>query len=193
MWSTPGAPGTSLLPAYLDDAEWAALPGVVEAIHRPGAVRGTVAVRHGSNAIARFVARCLRFPPPSEGVAVELQVTALEPERALGPMSWARTFGTRRMAPSIQEITLRGLRESYGPFACEMMVYAMEGGVRYEPVGGSVRMGRWWMPLPTRIAPRASAEVRARGDAAWISVTLALPGIGAVLGYEGEVAPVRAP
>ncbi|MGH9854520.1 MAG: DUF4166 domain-containing protein, partial [Blastocatellia bacterium] len=126
-----------------------------------GTVRavGVFQVRHGSNRLARTLARLARLPAAGEAVDVRLQVTAREEDE-----EWRRTFAGRPLV-SVQSNQSDGLLvERMGVVEMRFRLEVAGGALNYQTVSVALRFGSLRVPLPHWLSPCVTAWERAVGD-----------------------------
>lgn len=141
--------------------------------------RGLFRVVHHPGWLRKLLLVVLRFPKAGEAIEVRLEVSP----SASGERS-VRSFAGR---PLVTRQTAEGglLMERVGPLCFGLAVEVVGGGLTF-------RTRRTWMlgvPLPTWFAPSVEADVVPNGEAWGVAVRLALPLVGRLLDYEGEVVP----
>jgi hypothetical protein len=136
-------------------------------------------VRRAPGAFRSAVARLLGLPAPAEDARVALRVR-VRGEREL----WTRVFPDRELH-SVQWLENGRLIEQAGLLKLAFDVEADESGMRLATHCCSIA----GIPLPRALAPAIAAT--ARGDAhTWdVDVTIALPMLGTMLSYGGDVVP----
>jgi hypothetical protein len=162
------------------------LPPRVRQLHDNSSARrwsGTASVVRGKGLAARLIAAVVGFPKSGNEVPVTV---AFRPER--GGELWTRTFG-RRSFSSLQTCgTGRNrhlLAERFGiaTFALALLI----DGDRLHLVPR-----RWsvlGVPMPACLLPRGSSFETESDGRFRFDVTIALPWIGVVVAYRGQLAP----
>jgi len=121
----------------------------------------------------------MRLPAAGREVPTRLQVV-VEGEREI----WIRDFGTLRLRT--RQWHHRGLLiEQAGPIRFGLRVRANAEGLRFD----TERCWLGWLPLPARVAPRVTANITARETGWSVDVQIAVPGLGLLARYTGEVTP----
>ena len=141
--------------------------------------RGLFRVVHHPGWVRKLLLAVLRFPAKGDGVEVRLEVTPSESGER-----WVRSFAGRPLV-TWQSAGRGLLMERAGPLCFGLAVEVVAGGLTF-------RTRRTWMlgvPLPGWLAPRVEADVAPAGEAWNVAVRLALPLVGRLLDYEGEVVP----
>jgi hypothetical protein len=160
------------------------LHGSAETVRAVGVFR----VRHGSNRLARTVARLARLPAAGEAVNVLLQVTT----RKEGE-EWRRTFAGRPLV-SVQSNRPDGLlMERMGIVEVRFRLLIIGGALNYQTVGAALRLGYVRVPLPRWLRPCVTAWERGVGDMNQIhvSVDVTFPLIGRLIAYDGMLTQVE--
>jgi hypothetical protein len=165
-------------------ADFQHLPETTRTLHTPaaGAVwRGTADVTGGDNLISTVIARLMRFP--TEGKAQPLRVV-IDPS-ANGDETWHRIYQQRTMTsimtrPDSANATLE---EKFGFLAVRLKITATTTGLNLSPV--SWRFGP--VPLPRFLIPKITAIETAQGDSHHFHVDVALPLIGRLVCYRGQL------
>jgi hypothetical protein len=171
---------------------WSDLNVAVRRLHDSGeTVRavGIFRVRHGSNWLARAMARLGRLPAAGEAVDVWLQVTARE-----GAEEWRRTFAGR---PLVSAQSNRGsglLVERMGIMETWFRLEAVGGALKYQTVSVALRLGSLRVPLPFWLSPYFTAWEKAVDDTnqIHISVDVTVPLLGRLIAYDGILTQVEA-
>jgi hypothetical protein len=184
-------PTEPLYARVMGDA-WLQLAEPVRRLHSmvsPAYARGCLRVEHGRHSLTRFIARRLRLPSPGAAITTELHVCVLG-----GGERWERAFGGRRFETWQYVSSRTELGERYGPFDFRFSLEADGGSLLCVHREVALRFPAGRLRLPAHLAPR----VEAREDAAGprhirVCVTVALPGVGLLLAYDGvvEVAEAR--
>jgi hypothetical protein len=173
-------------------ASWNDLGQAVQRLHNLGdtvQATGTFQVRHGSNRLARWLARLAGLPPAGEAVEVRLVVTP----QGRGEQ-WRRTFAGRPLV-SFQRPRPDGLlAEHLGPLELRFRLEVAAGALIYHLVGVALRFGSLRIPLPRCCAPCVAAweKPTETPDRVQVSVEVSLPLLGPLLAYEGTVTRVEA-
>jgi hypothetical protein len=172
---------TSLYESVLGD-RYQALPPILRRFHaRDGAsARGRLRVERGRGPIARLAGWIMSFPPPSEGVEVELRV-AVEGGREI----WTRHFAGRPMVTR-QWRDGACLVEAAGPSRTWFDLESEVDGMRFVQKRCTI-LG---IPLPRMLAPHVHARARSRDDEGWeVEVRITLPVVGLLVEYAGRLIP----
>ena len=156
-----------------------ALPTVVRSIHNvvgdDGATGRAVVVR-GQTWAAKLICNIMRFPPEGES---ESHVAFSEND---GIERWERDFGGNCFSSELRQVgTL--LEERFGPLRFYF-------DLRSTDVGLEMVMRKWSalsIPLPLAIAPRSRAVESASGNKFEFDVSIALPLIGTLVRYKGDL------
>lgn len=133
-------------------------------------------VRRGASRLARLVCAVMRFPPEGEH---DLHVSFAERN---GVERWTRDFAGHAFT---SEFSQRGDRlvERFGPMRFSFDLPSDASGLRMVMRGWSV-LG---VPMPLWLAPRSEAREWAEGEDFCFDVPIALPGIGTVVHYSGQL------
>ena len=164
--------------------DYGALPAPVQAVHAPLpwlVFHGRASVEGPAGLLARLAAIPFGFPPAATDVPVQVCIEAAD-----GGETWTRNFNGCRFRSRMTLAAGSGLEERFGPFAFRLHVTADAAGLAMQVVAW--RIGP--VPLPRRLAPRASARewVDAHGRFRF-DVTVALPGAGRLVRYAGWLEP----
>jgi hypothetical protein len=172
----------------LAGAPWASLdPAVRRCFLSNGAsvrATGLFSVRRGTSRLARWVATAAGLPPAGDAVHVELTIDRRGPVEL-----WRRSFGAHRSATIQLERPGALLAERKGPVELRYRILVGERELRLEPAGAFLTLGPIAIPLPARLAPRASATLVPSPEPGWaeVSVRIELPAVGLLLAYGGRV------
>jgi len=173
-------------------ASWYDLDNAIQRLHdSDGTVRavGIFRVRHGSNRLARNLARLARLPAAGEAVDVRLQVTAREEGE-----EWRRTFAGRPLV-SFQSNRVEGLLvERMGIVELRFRLEVDGGALNYRTVSAALLFGSLRVPLPFWLSPRVTARERDVGDMnqLHVSVEVTFLLLGRLIAYEGNLTQVEA-
>lgn len=143
---------------------------------------GRFEVHRGQTRLARLLADVMRLP--AAGTDVPVRVTV---RRAGGDEHWVRTFGVRELA---SRQTRRGLVtvERVGPVELRLLITVDGERVRLVQEGAGLRLGRWRIGVPARLAPRVRASAHANGPGAFfVRVDVTAPVAGPLLSYWGTL------
>ncbi|WP_019955298.1 DUF4166 domain-containing protein [Yoonia vestfoldensis] len=171
----------ALFPRYLG-ADFAALPGEVQALHRiDGTVtwRGTASVTRGTSPWARLIAALFRFPKAVAETPVTVTMTP-QPDGEV----WVRQFGTSRFRSHLR---LNGDRitERFGPFTFDLNLHVAADALHFPVTAG--RIGP--IPLPRRALPISIAREYAADGRFRFDVAIHAPLTGApIVHYKGWLA-----
>jgi len=173
-------------------ASWPNLDVAVRRLHDSGeTVRavGVFRVRHGSNRLARALARLGRLPAAGEAVDVWLQVTARE-----GAEEWRRTFAGCPLVSSQSDRGVGLLVERMGIVETWFRLEAVGGALKYQTASVALRIGSLRVPLPYWLRPCFMAWENAVDDTNQIHVTVdvTLPLLGRLIAYDGILTLVEA-
>ncbi|HEU0177951.1 MAG TPA: DUF4166 domain-containing protein [Blastocatellia bacterium] len=175
---------------------WPDLDVAIRRLHDSGRVvhaDGVFQVRHGSNGLARTLARLARLPAAGEAVDVRLQITKQEEGE-----EWRRTFAGR---PLVSAQSNRPDGRSNGVMVERMGIIEMGirlevggGALNYQTVSAALRLGSLRVPLPRWLSPYITAWERAVGDMNQIhvSVEVTLPLLGRLIAYDGILTQIEA-
>jgi Domain of unknown function (DUF4166) len=193
--SFAGEPG-ALYPLALGE-DWHSLDAGLRCFHGVTTARyaaGAFNIQHGSNWLARLLARILRLPAAGVGVPIQVAVHC-EPRPKLphGLVEiWDRNFGSRRLI-SKQWIDSAGLLvERFGLMELSFMLRAENGGLCFDGTRASIAAGWLRVRMPRWLMPRIEARVAcvaSPGSGFAVSVRLFVPVLGLLLAYEGCVIP----
>lgn len=148
---------------------------------------GVFRVLHGSNRLARTLARLALLPAAGEAVDVRLQVTAREEGE-----KWRRTFAGRPLV-SMQSNRPDGLLvERMGIVEIRFRLEVVGGALSYQTVSAALRFGSLRVPLLHWLSPCITAWERAVGDQIHVSVDVTFPLLGRLIAYDGMLTQVEA-
>lgn len=187
----------ALYPLLLD-ADWDSIGLSLRGFHDVTATRragGRFNIQHGSNWLARLMARMIRLP--KAGLDVPSQVTIRCEPSADVPAGWVevweRDFGGQKLS-SLQWIDSDGgLVERFGRIELSMTIRAENGGLFFDAVRAGIALGRLRIAIPRWFAPRVEGRASCAplpDDGFGLSVKLFHPIVGLVFAYEGRVAPM---
>jgi len=100
--------------------------------------------------------------------------------------------GDRVMVDRVVAVKSRGRRVAVdrvgrgGLLELRFLARAVEGGMRLESCGASLRLGPVRIPIPRGLAPRVTLDERAAGESQRVDFSIEMPGFGRVYGYRGE-------
>lgn len=182
-------PPSGLYPKVLGDS-WCSLDEALRRLHAAGATvraAGVFRVLHGTNTVARSLARLARLPAAGEAVDVQLVVSALEHGE-----EWRRTFAGRPLV-SMQYQQADGLMERMGIVALRFQLAVSDGALHYQTTRAALCLARLRIPLPRWLSPRVTAWERAERAQIRVSVEVHLPLVGRLIAYEGQLTQVEEP
>ncbi|MGE0130772.1 MAG: DUF4166 domain-containing protein [Blastocatellales bacterium] len=173
-------------------ASWCDLDVAVRRLHGSGRmVRavGVFQVRHGSNSLARALARLARLPAAGEAVDVRLQVTAREEGE-----KWQRAFAGHPLVSMQSNLSGRLLVERIGVMELRFRLEVAGGALGYQTVSAALRLGSLRVPLPHLLSPCVTAWEKASDnmDQIHVSVDVTFPLIGRLIAYDGVMTQVEA-
>jgi hypothetical protein len=171
----------ALYPLLLGEA-WGTLGEPVRRLHAGGLGphRGTFSVRRGRG-VAGWLAAIGGLPAAGESVPVTLELG-----RWAGSERWRRTFGDRTLTTT-QSRDATELVERFGPVACRFRLEAREGALCFVQTGAALWLGRLRVRLPRWLSPRVAGMARASGAHVRVEVSVAVPIVGLLVAYSGEV------
>ena len=178
---------TSLYQGLLGVA-WARLDERVAAMHAADGVAATgrFTITHGANPAARMLGRLARLPGAGLDVPVTLEVS----RRGTDGELWQRNFGG--VALVTQQKAVDGcLAEGFGHLWLLFQLMLVDGALIYRQVRAWLQCGPVRLPLPRWLAPRITAREWAGGageDVTRVLVQVALPVLGPLITYQGEIA-----
>lgn len=171
--------------------QWTELALAVRAVHLDESAsvlqaKGSFVVRHGGGCLVRLLVRLLRMPAEGDRVETRLSVFRSGPGER-----WCRTFVGRRLATAQYETWSGLLAERFGLVELRFRLVVEGGALLYAPAGASVGLGLLILPLPRRISPQVSAreESIATSRRVRTTVRVALPLLGPLITYSGEIEP----
>ncbi len=160
------------------------LPAITQRLHQPDpalVLTGTADVEGATTASGRLVARLFGLPPAARDVPlrVAVEVTAAGEER------WARVYPGRvmRSVMADPDPATGTLGERFGPFRFRLRLDTDGNGLALVPISGRL-MG---LSLPTFLKPRVTATEAAEGDRHRFDVAIALPLVGRLVRYRGNL------
>lgn len=163
---------------------WEELHPSVRQLHDAGEplrVAGTFRIRRGGW-LTRRLAWIAGLPREGDRVPLQLVVTPTGDQE-----EWHRAFAGRPFV-SLQWKHAEGfLLEQMGIFVQRFRLNAVDGSLRYENDGSSLRLGPYLLPLPGWLAPRVTASEVPSDDGIAVSVETTLPLLGLLVAYEGTV------
>lgn len=192
MTHAPSLDAPSTLYRRLLGSSWDELSEPVRLAHATrSTVRGSgrLLVCHGRGRVARWIARVLRLPRASAAADTRLVVTP----RSDGER-WCRSFDGRHFDTWQYQAGERELAERVGLLEFRFELQAMKGSLLFRSVGAAF-VWRWIrLPLPATWAPRVDArEDPAGAQRIRVHVSVAVPGVGPVLAYDGFIDIERSP
>jgi hypothetical protein len=161
---------------------FATLPVAVQDLHAVMSHRrwqGHARVTRGRGLMARLIATIMRFPP--ETGDTPLTVTM---ERRGQTERWIRNFNGRRFQSTLR-LDKGRLTERFGVLTFTIALQVQDGKLHYPVTHG-------WLagiPLPRWALPRSDTQEGTNGPHATFDVALSLPLIGAIVRYQGWLAP----
>jgi hypothetical protein len=165
-----------------------ALPGVLQQAH--DVRRVNVLVGHADVAGPRTIAPRLLawlFRLPRHGIALPLRVEMRREDD--GSETWSRIYPDVTMRSTLRNAdpsTLQ-LDECFGPISIRLQWQATDSGLALQAVGARV----FGIPLPRVLQPRSQATETVGSDGRFhFDVAIAMPLIGRIVSYRGDLAPV---
>jgi NAD(P)-dependent dehydrogenase (short-subunit alcohol dehydrogenase family) len=144
-------------------------------------LRGEAEVEGAANRIGGLVAKLFGLPTAASRVPVTVTMEA-RPEGE----TWVRDFGGRRFRSALKERPGKGLSERFGLLTFDLDVPTSKFGLTMSIVAW--RLGP--IPLPATLAPRTVAREELDGFGRFrFDVTIALPGLGRLVRYQGWLVP----
>jgi hypothetical protein len=173
-----------LFPTLLDGA-FGVLPAPVQALHRaPGGTRfiGHADVTRGQHPLARLMSAATRLPPAGR-VDVEVGID-VDSTNATGVAAerWRRRFGRHAMPSRLWAHGGR-LRERLGVVTFDFALSASAEGLRWR----ITRVRALGLPLPVRWFAGVVAHESERDGRYAFEVRAALPHIGLLVHYRGQL------
>jgi hypothetical protein len=171
---------------------WPDLDVAIQRLHDSGeAVHavGLFQVRHGSDKLARMIARLARLPAAGKAVDIRLQVTARKDGE-----EWRRTFAGRPLVSMQSDRGAGLLVERLGIVEMRFRLEVAGGALNYQTVSAALRLGSLRIPIPRRLCPCVTACERAVGDMNQIhvSVDVTFSLIGRLIAYDGMLTQIEA-
>jgi hypothetical protein len=178
---------TALYPRLLGSS-WQHVAEPVRFAHATGSTvhaQGCLRIVHGRSRGARLLAWVLRLPRASDAADTRLVVTS----RGAGE-HWLRTFDGRRLDTRQYQAGDRVLAERFGILELLFHVEPSDGGgISYRQIGAALVLGPLRVPLPAAWSPVVNAcEEPAGAREIRLEVSVAVPLVGRVLTYEGQIA-----
>jgi Domain of unknown function (DUF4166) len=166
-------------------ADFAHLPGPVKALHdNPGRVvaAGRCRVQRGGNPLARLLAGAFGFPPAGDDVPLRVVITARD-----GGERWERDFAGHRLTSRQGEMPGRPgwLYERFGPGHFTIDPRPSERGLSFALTGARL----FGLPVPRWLWPAVVGDATAPAGVYRFEVSIALPLIGLVARYHGDLVP----
>ena len=190
LHSMAGHSGASVVAAILGD-EVQSLPPTVRALHASvgdTCCSGVLEVRQAGSRIGRLVARLLRMPAKEGPTSVALTIERSGSNEA--PVErWSRSFAGDGMT---SELAVDGDRlvERVGAVHLHFNVDVDAGRLRFRHQDTAVNIGRRRLQLPMFLSPMVEASVGAgsASETVHVAVRIAVPMLGRLLAYEGNLA-----
>jgi len=176
------SPPQDLYPRLLGES-WAELPDIVRSAHLIGPEkRGHFRVTHGSNPIARTLARWSRLPRQADKADVILSIHLHDDGER-----WERSFGTEAFTTH-QWASTCFLVEKFHNWELHFTLTVSDGALVYQQRGARLCLGPMRLPVPLAFAPRVYAREQASGpDQVHIHVSVSLPCLGPLITYDGHL------
>lgn len=168
-------------------AALATLPPALAAAHGPGAVlhfHGTATVEPAVSWPARLVARLVGLPTQGG----RFPITLAKHRLAEGHERWERRIGPACFHSTLRAAGPMRVMERLGPLEAELALRVEDGALVLEMVGARL-LG---LPLPRWLRPVCVARetaVAGSAQAFRFDVPIALPLLGRLVRYSGELAP----
>lgn len=165
------------------------LPQAVRDLHTvTGKMRwqGRARVTRGNSRAGGLICRVVGFPPEADDIPVSVSI-----ERRGDTEVWCRDFGGKTFASIL---CLRGtdgrghITERFGVMAFDIDLHLADGRLHF-PVSRGKILG---VPLPKAVLPVSEAAEFERDGRFHFDVQVSLPGIGALVRYQGHLDPVQA-
>ncbi|MEA3211806.1 MAG: hypothetical protein QOE70_4863 [Chthoniobacter sp.] len=171
-----------LYPRILGEAWWS-LAEPVRAAHALGEKRGRFRVSHGTNWLARRLARWSRLPRE-----VGLTETVLNISADGDGQQWHRRFGADTLTTTQWRADSGFLIERFREWELSFALRVEAAALVFEQRAAWLRLGPLCVRVPLRCAPRVQAQAAADGpDRVGILVTVTLPLVGILITYEGHL------
>lgn len=176
--------------AAILEGDFRRLPQPVQDLHQVLFKRrwkGTASVERGTGFLSRCAGWMAGFPPASDSVPVEVEMT-----RTANGEVWQRQFGPKSFRSVLSRDRLRKktvLAERFG-----WMSFLIDLGVEGQELQFPVIAGRLLgIPLPTFLLPRSETRefADARGNACF-DVRITAPFCGLIAHYQGQLSPAEA-
>lgn len=166
----------------LGDA-WPQLAGPVRAAHRSTSeARGVFSIKVGNNRLARLLARYSDLPKSGNEVETLLHIETLR-----GIEHWQRDFNghvlTTRQWASKDGLLI----ESFNGWELGFVLAEEDGALIYRQCRAYLCFGTLRVRIPLALAPRVHAREHSVGRDTAVEVNVALPLIGTLIAYNGEL------
>ncbi len=162
------------------------LPTPVQALHatrEPRRWAGTACVQRGKNIFARTIARAIGFP--NSGTSTPITVELVPSEKG---ERWTRNFGGKTFS-SLQQIGAGKnnhlLLERFGPIEVALALTVKDNRLFLIPR----RWTLFGLPMPKFLLPAGNSHEREQNGHFYFDVEIAVPLIGLIVSYEGELRP----
>lgn len=174
-----------LFPALMGE-EFARLDPAVRAVHggRSLVLHGRADVARGESFGAKWLCRLARLARNQLDSPVTVEIETHGAREV-----WTRRFGASPLMRSVFAPHRGALCERFGPAAFDFVLRAEQGAVRWRPV----RARLFGIPLPTGWLTAIEARAFESGGLYAFEVTVALPGLGTIIGYRGRLELPRSP
>jgi hypothetical protein len=145
--------------------------------------RGVFRIVHGTGCLARCMIRWSRLPQAACAAATRLRIIAEKDGEC-----WERQFDSQSFT-TLQWAEDGGLLvERFGSWELRFALRADGAALVYEQRGARLCLGPLRLPMPPAFAPQVKATESCDGPArVHVAVTVTLPFIGLLIGYDGHL------
>ena len=147
--------------------------------------QGRARVTRGKSRIGGLICRIVGFPPEADDVPVSVTI-----ERRGDKEVWRRDFGGKTFASilCLRDADERGhITERFGVMAFDIDLRLADDRLHFPVSRGSI----FGIPLPKAVLPVSEAGEFERDGRFHFDVQVSLPGIGAIVRYQGHLDPAQ--
>lgn len=162
--------------------DYARLSAVLQSFHglpQGGCASGVLEVQHGAGVLRRLAAQLLMLPRAGESVPLRLQIETHD-----GRETWVRHFSKQKIE-TLQWQDGPFLIEQAGPIQIVFKLQADEQCLVFHARPNRIR----GIPIPGCLSLRVEATARGLENCWIIEVKIALPLLGTIVTYQGEITP----
>jgi hypothetical protein len=165
-------------------SEFARLAPVVQAVHggRSLTLHGQADVVRGKSLLAQVLCLLGRLARDQARCPVRVEIDANGNREV-----WTRHFGSSPRMRSVLTARSGTLCERFGPAALQFALSAEEGSVEWSPVKAHV----FGVPVPVKWLAEISARALERAGVYVFEVKVALPRVGTIIEYRGQLKSPR--